>query len=180
MISACRIVSIKSLLSLLPTESLSWSNTVSGIEGGTEVVQRSCVSVLVVDDCEQWRRAVCATLRTKLGLHVIEEARDGLEALQRAADLRPELVTLDIGLPRLNGIEVARQIRKFSPSSRVVFLTENHSCDFAEAAFESGARSYIVKSEFATEFIPAIEAVLEGRPALGAWLPALVVEPQTL
>lgn len=135
--------------------------------------------MLVVDDCEQWRKLVRASLTKHLGLRVIEEAADGLEAVQKAADLVPDLVTLDMALPKLNGIEVARRIRRLSPSSRVVFLTENRSCDVAEAAFESGAKTYIVKSEFVREFIPAVEAVLESKGLLSVRLAALAIEPQT-
>jgi len=137
------------------------------------------VRALVVDDLERWRKVVRAALRAKLGLHSIEEAADGLEAVQKAADLQPDLVMLDIGLPKLNGIEVARQIRSVSPKSRVVFLTENYSCDLAEAALDIGARGYVIKSAFAGELIPAVEAVLEGRQFLSAWLTALGMEPQT-
>jgi DNA-binding NarL/FixJ family response regulator len=151
----------------------------SGIKGETEVEKGSSVSVLVVDDFEQWRRIVRAVLRAKLGLHIFEEAADGLEAVQKAADLQPDLVMLDIGLPKLNGIEVARQIRSISPESRVVFLTENDSCDVAEAALNSDAEGYVIKSAFTGELIPAVEAVLEGRQFLSARLTALAMEPQT-
>ena len=89
----------------------------SRIDGEPEVVKASNLSVLVVDDFEQWRRVVCATLRAKLGLHIFEEAADGLEAVPKAADLQPDLVMLDIGLPELTGIEVAREIRRISPKS---------------------------------------------------------------
>jgi DNA-binding NarL/FixJ family response regulator len=121
------------------------------------------VRALVVDDCERWRKIVRAALRRELGLHMVEEAADGLQAVEKAENLQPDLVVLDIGLPRLNGIEVARRIRSISPQSRVVFLTANDSCDLAEAACNSGAKAYVTKSEFVRELIPAIEAVLAGR-----------------
>jgi DNA-binding NarL/FixJ family response regulator len=122
------------------------------------------VRVLVVDDFAQWRRVVRTALQAKLALQVFEEAADGLEAVQKAQDLQPDLVVLDIGLPTLNGIEVARRIRSISPKSKVVFLTENHCCDVVEAALQEGASGYVIKSAFASELIPAVEAVLEGRP----------------
>ena len=143
------------------------------------MVNGSSISVLVVDDFVQWRRVVRAALHEKLGLHMIEEAADGLEAVRKAANLQPDLVILDIGLPKLNGIEVAREIRSTSPESRVVFLTENISYDLAEEALHSGARGYIIKSAFAGEFMPAVEAVLEGRQLLSARLTALATEPPT-
>src|SRR5215472_12067555 len=97
------------------------------------------VRALVVDDFEQWRKVVGAALQGKLGLHIIEEAADGLEAVQKAQAMQPDLVVLDIGLPMLNGIEVARNIRRVSAKSKIVFLTENHSCDVTEAAFQDGS-----------------------------------------
>lgn len=138
----------------------------------------SSVGVLVVDDFPQWRRVVSATLQGKLGLRTIAEAADGLDAVHKAEDLQPDLVVLDIGLPGLNGIEAAQRIKGVSPKSRVVFLTENYSADVAEAALDTGASGYVVKSAFAREMIPAVEAVLAGKQFLSDKLRALAVEPQ--
>ena len=139
----------------------------------------SAVRVLVVDDFEEWRKVVRAALQGKLGLRIIEEAADGLEAVQKAQAMQPDLVVLDIGLPLLNGIEVARYIKRVSANSKVVFLTENHSCDVTETAFQDGACGYVIKSAFARELIPAVEAVLEGRQFLSAKLTALTLQPKT-
>jgi DNA-binding NarL/FixJ family response regulator len=141
-------------------------------------MEKSSVGVLVVDDFEQWRRVVCTALQTKLGLQVLGEAADGLEAVEKAQDLQPDLVLLDIGLPTLNGIEAARRIRSVSPKSKVVFLTENQCCEVAEAALEEGASGYVVKSAFASELISAVEAVLRGRPFLSAKLTGVTIQPQ--
>jgi DNA-binding NarL/FixJ family response regulator len=141
-------------------------------------MKATSVRVLVVDDFERWRRVVRMALQAKLGMQVFEEAGDGLEAVAKAQDLQPDLVVLDIGLPTLNGIDAARRIRTVSPKSKVIFLTENYSCDVAEAALQEGASGYVVKSAFAGELIPAVEAVLEGRSFLSAKLTALTIEPQ--
>jgi len=141
-------------------------------------MKATSVRVLVVDDFERWRRVVRMALQAKLGMQVFEEAGDGLEAVAKAQDLQPDLVVLDIGLPTLNGIDAARRIRSVSPKSKVIFLTENYSCDVAEAALQEGASGYVVKSAFAGELIPAVEAVLEGRSFLSAKLTALTIEPQ--
>jgi DNA-binding NarL/FixJ family response regulator len=133
------------------------------------------VRTLVVDDFEQWRKVVSAALQGKLGVHIIEEAADGLEAVQKAQEMQPDLVVLDIGLPTLNGIEVARHIRRVSAKSKVVFLTENPSRDITEAALQDGANGYVIKSAFASELIPAIQAVLEGRQFLSAKLTPLTL-----
>ena len=136
------------------------------------------VSVLIVDDFEGWRAVVGAALRRKLGLCIIEEVEDGLEAVRKAEAVQPDLILLDIGLPALNGIEAARQIRSVSPKSKVIFLTENHSCDVAEAALGTGASGYVIKSEFSCELIPAVEAVLAGRQFLSAKLTALTLDAE--
>lgn len=130
----------------------------------------SGVRVLVVDDMEQWRRVVRTALQAKLGLQIFEEAADGLEALQKAQDLQPDLVVLDIGLPKLHGIEVGRRIRSASPKSKVVFLTENRSWEVAEAALQDGARGYVVKSDGINELVNGVRSVLDGRCYISASL----------
>jgi len=141
-------------------------------------MEESSLRVLVVDDFEQWRRVVRTALRTKLGLEVWEEAADGLEAVQKAKVLQPDLVVLDIGLPTLNGIEAARRIRNVSPKSKILFLTENRCCEVADAALQEGASGFVVKSAFTSELIPAVESVLEGKPFLSAKLTAVTIQPQ--
>jgi DNA-binding NarL/FixJ family response regulator len=80
---------------------------------------------LLVDDFEQWRLAARSILEKVPAFRVISEAGDGLEAVEKAATLLPDVIVLDIGMPLLNGIEAARRIRQASPESRIVFLTEN-------------------------------------------------------
>ena len=138
----------------------------------------SSVSVLIVDDFGNWRSVVRAALHSRLAVRMFEEAENGFEAVRKSADLRPDLVVLDIGLPGLNGLEVARQIRTISPESKVVFLTENASCDLVELALNGGAKGFVIKSAFARDFIPAVEAALEGRQPLTADLNALTLRPQ--
>lgn len=134
---------------------------------------KSVVRVLVVDDFEQWRVAVRAMVEQMSGLQVVGEASDGEEAVQKTQEMQPDLVVLDIGLPTLNGIEVARQISRISPKSKIVFLTENHCCDVAEAALDAGASAYVIKSYAGKELIPAISAVLEKNARLSDNLTAL-------
>ena len=76
-------------------------------------------------------------------LRVIGEVSDGWEAVQRAQDLQPDLILLDIGLPTMNGIEGARRIRESSPGSKILFVSENRSVDVAEAALTVGAAGYV-------------------------------------
>ena len=104
-----------------PEELLAEPNHLAGNLSG------SLIPVLVVDDNEPFRRFVRATLSTKPELKVISEASDGLEAVQKAVELQPGLIVLDIGLPGLNGIEAARRIRKLSPKSTILFLSQESS-----------------------------------------------------
>lgn len=128
------------------------------------------VRVLLVDDYEPWRRSLSTILRKQQGLQVIGEAADGLDAVRKAEELQPDLILLDIGLPTLNGIEAARQIRKVSPASKILFVSENHSIDIAEEALRTGASGYVVKSNAGKELLPAVEAVLRGKPFLSVGL----------
>jgi len=121
------------------------------------------VSILVVDDYEEWRRQVGLLLQVRPELQVIGEASDGSEAVLRAEQLKPDLVLLDIGLPKLNGIEVARRIRQLSPNSKIIFLSQDNSLDVVRTALSTGAYGYVNKAHAGTELLAAFEAVLRGK-----------------
>ncbi len=121
------------------------------------------VRVLVVDDYEPFRQFVCSTLGERQDLQVIGEASDGLEAVRKAEELKPDMMVLDIGLPTLNGIEVARRIRKLFPECKILFLSQESSADVAQAAFSLGAMGYVVKAHAGRELLEAVEAVCQGR-----------------
>jgi DNA-binding NarL/FixJ family response regulator len=133
-------------------------------------MQRATIRVLIVDDYEPWRRFVRLTLLVNEKLQVIGEISDGLEAVQQAAELQPDLILLDIGLPSLNGIEAARRIRDLSPTSKILFVSENRAWDIAEEALRVGAGGYVVKSGAANEILAAIGTVLEGKQFLSVSL----------
>jgi CheY-like chemotaxis protein len=94
---------------------------------------------------------------------VISEASDGLEAVEKAQDLKPDIILLDIALPKLNGIEAARRIRQVSPSSKVIFLSQNNDLDIVRAALSTGVRGYVRKTDVKRELLPAVDAVLRGK-----------------
>jgi len=123
----------------------------------------SQIRVLVVDDYEPWRRFVRQTLLAHEELQVVGELGDGSIAIQTAEELQPDLVLLDIGLPTLNGIEAALSIREVSPTAKILFVSENRSPEITQAALGTGARGYVVKSQAASELLPAVRAVLEGK-----------------
>jgi DNA-binding NarL/FixJ family response regulator len=118
------------------------------------------IRVLVVDDFEPWRRSVCSMLRKQTELQVIGEVSDGLEAVQQAEELRPDLVLLDIGLPTLNGIEAASRIHRIVPDAKILFVTQNDDPEMAKTALLNGALGYILKMDAESELLPAIETVI--------------------
>lgn len=128
------------------------------------------VRVFVVDDFEAFRRLLCSILEKMPELQVICRASDGLEAVQRAEELQPDLILLDIGLPTLNGIEAARQIRRLSPESKIIFLTQESSTDVVQEGLNLGARGYVSKTRAALDLVAAVEAVLDGRRFVSAGL----------
>src|SRR5947207_13452790 len=95
-------------------------------------LETSSIRVLVVEDSEEFREFVCSTLGERPELQIVGEDTDGLQALQRADELQPDLILLDIRLPSLNGIEVARQILKLSPKSKILFVSQESSTDRSE------------------------------------------------
>ena len=121
------------------------------------------VRVLVVDDFEPFRQLVSLALEKMPDLRVVGEASYGVEAVEHVKTLQPELVLLDIGLPGLNGLEVARQIRAATPSTTIVFLTQESSGEIVREALELGAKGYVVKTSAEIELPEAVRAVLEGQ-----------------
>ena len=103
----------------------------------------SQIRTLLVDDFYPFRRYMCSTLRKRTDLHVIGEAADGLQAVKLAQQLFPDLVLMDVGLPRLNGIDAAREIRTVCPDAKIVFVSQESSRELAEEALAPGAKGYL-------------------------------------
>jgi DNA-binding NarL/FixJ family response regulator len=118
------------------------------------------IRILVVDDYMDWRKEVRFLLRARPEYQVIWEASNGSEAVQKAAELKPDLILMDIGLPSLNGLEAARRIRQVSLNSKIVFLTIDNSPDLKQAAMSTGAQGFVHKLHAQGELLPVIEAVL--------------------
>jgi DNA-binding NarL/FixJ family response regulator len=130
----------------------------------------SSFRVLVVEDREPFRRFVCSTLDKRPELQIVCEVSDGQDAVRKAAELHPDLILLDVGLPSLNGIEAARQIRKLSQKSKILFVSQESSADVVQEAFRIGALGYVVKANAGSDLLPAVEAVCQGKRFVSARL----------
>jgi DNA-binding NarL/FixJ family response regulator len=126
-------------------------------------VQTSKFRVLVVDDFEPWCRLVCSTLQKQPDLEVVGVAKAGLEAIEKAAELKPDLILLDMDLPDLNGLQVAKRIREALPIAKVLFVSQLQDADVIATALNSGACGYLLKMDAAAELLPAIKATLQGQ-----------------
>jgi DNA-binding NarL/FixJ family response regulator len=121
------------------------------------------IRVLVAEDFEPFRRFLCATIGKRDDLQIVGEVSDGQEAVHKAEQLKPDLILLDIGLPTLNGIAAARQMRKLVPESKIIFVTQESSEDVVQEALATGALGYVVKTTANGNLLAAVDAVLEGK-----------------
>jgi DNA-binding NarL/FixJ family response regulator len=121
------------------------------------------IRILIADDYKDWRRQVRLLFQARPEWQVIAEAADGSEVIQKAEELKPDLIVLDIGLPKLNGIEVAHRIREVSPSTKIVFLSQNSDLYFVRTALGTGALAYVHKTAAQSELLLAVDAVLGGK-----------------
>jgi len=125
------------------------------------------VRILAVEDFEPWRRFISSMVEQEPQFRIICEVSDGLEAVQKAKELKPDLILLDIGLPKLNGIAAARQIRRFTPNSKILFLTQESSIAVMREALGIGA-GFVVKSDAGRELLSAMKAVMLGEQFLSS------------
>jgi len=121
----------------------------------------SAIRVLVVEDFEPFRRCLRSKLAENLKLRVIDEASDGLEAVHKAEELQPDLVLLDIGLPKMNGIEAGRQLRKLAPQSKIIFVTQESSAEVVQEALSLGSCVWKASAEY--DLLAAVESVISGK-----------------
>ena len=126
------------------------------------------LTVLIADDGETFRNAISSILAELPGLWLLAEAADGAEAVKKAAELNPDLVLLDVGLPVVDGVEAAARIRALAPNAKLVFLTQHESPDFVAAAMRAGAAGYVLKVDAGSELLQAAMAVLRGEQYLSS------------
>lgn len=115
--------------------------------------------ILIADDHEIVRQGLRSLLEAHPGWEVSGEAKDGMETLRQVEELKPDLIALDIGMPKLNGLDAARQILRRNPSMKILFLTVYDTDHAAKAAIQVGAKGLILKSDAARELVVAVEAI---------------------
>ncbi len=131
----------------------------------------------MVDDSEVIRRSVCLLLRRQQDLEVVCEASNGVEAVERAQELKPDVVLLDISMPKLNGIQAAQRIRLVAPQSGILFLSQHDSDEMRRAALESGGHGYVVKSDAGRELAAAVRSVAQRNRSSTASSPEITTGP---
>ena len=132
--------------------------------GETETtLESSSVRILLVEDFKPYRSLVLSLLSRNPDLNLTCEVEDGLEAVAQAQQVKPDVILLDISLPRLNGLEAARQISGLVPSAKIVFLTQEMDVDVVKEAFSLGAWGYVLKQDAETDLLSAVAAVVRGR-----------------
>ena len=134
------------------------------------------VRILIADDHEVVRRGVRALLEVHPGWQICAETVDGREAVEKAARLRPDVVILDIGMPGLNGLEAARQIREASPLSEVLILTMHESEQVIREVLAAGARGYVLKSDAGRDLVNAVEALSRHKTFFTSSVAEMVVQ----
>ena len=124
---------------------------------------------VVVENHEGFRRFLCLMLKEKTSCEVIAQLSDGLEAVKTAEQLQPDLIILDLGLPKLNGMEVAQRIRKLCPGTKILIVSQNSSSEIVQGALGMGAHGYLIKSD-AANLALAVDAVLQNRQFMSPFL----------
>src|SRR3954452_757280 len=117
------------------------------------------MKILVVDDHEVVRRGVVSLLSSRPEYEVCGEAVDGRDAVEKAQELKPDVIVMDVSMPRLNGLEATRLVRRILPDSEVLILSQHESEEMVRQAFNAGARGYVVKSSIAKDLLNAVATI---------------------
>lgn len=121
------------------------------------------IRIIVVDDHPIVRQGLKTLLQGHLDWEVVGEASDGVEAIDKAGKLNPDVMVLDVTMPNMNGLEACRVLRKQRPQLEILFVTQHDSPHMMREALAAGARGYVVKSNAARDLLEAVEAVSHHR-----------------
>lgn len=124
------------------------------------------IRILIADDHRLFREGLARILNDTPGMSVVASATNGEEAVARATETRPDVILMDVNMPRLDGVEATRQLRGVHPQARVLMLTVAEDEDRLFAAIRAGARGYLLKSLGSDELVDAIRRVDEGEAVI--------------
>jgi DNA-binding NarL/FixJ family response regulator len=133
------------------------------------------VRVLVVDDHPMYREGLVTAIAATAGVEVVGAAGDGAEAVQKTTELTPDVVVMDLHMPRLNGIEATRRIVADRPGTAVLVLTMLDGDDSVFAAMRAGARGYLLKGADRAQILRSIQAVAQGEVVFSAGIASRVL-----
>ena len=122
--------------------------------------EMKCARLLIVDDHEIFRRGLRALLEPSCDWQICGEAVDGFDAVEKCKSLRPDIVVLDVSMPRLNGLEAAKLISRVNPESKIVIITQHDSPQIRSAAIEAGAKAFVTKSAVGSELVSALRNLI--------------------
>jgi DNA-binding NarL/FixJ family response regulator len=120
------------------------------------------IRILVADDFEPWRAWLRTIVSPRDQFHIVGEVTNGLDAVLKAHELRPELILLDINLPSLDGLEVSRRVLRTAPETKIIYVTTNTDPELVEVAMSNGVLGYVLKNEAANDLLRAIQSALRG------------------
>lgn len=132
--------------------------------------------IFIADDHEVVRKGLVSLLEAQPGWEVCGEAGDGREAVEKAAELKPDITILDIGMPSLNGLEATRQILKVNPDAKILILTLHDSDSVVREVLNAGARGFLLKSDAARDLVAAAEALRRDKTYFTSKVAAMVLE----
>ena len=137
------------------------------------------VRVLIVDDHEVVRRGVRSLLETRPDMQVIGEAGDGLDGVLQAKTLKPDVVVMDVSMPKMNGLEATREIRRLLPDTKVLILSQHEIGEMVRQALIAGAHGYVVKSAISNQLLTALDNIQRNVPFKAASLPIVANQTDT-
>ncbi len=132
--------------------------------------------ILIADDHEVVRHGVRAILEAEPGWSIVAETGDGLDAIELAQEVKPDIALLDISMPQLNGLEATKEILKLLPQTQVLILTMHENNELVQGVLAAGARGYVLKTDAKRDLVNAVRSLSEGRPFFTSKVAEMVLE----